>query len=214
MKKLIAGIGLMSMMLMVAGSADAARISGIKDSSTGTSLATWSILATIRNTNNTGITNVVASSGNSGGNVATSADDQSDTQITTGAAQSTTGVEGVAPALVGGTTPGNVANTNVVSESLETPDGADNNVELVDDSSAGSATSTDLVNNDIVNLNTITVGNTVDSDGNSGTNVVSSADSLSGTRVTSGASNSGTFLSQDFNLNIKEVIRTVKQRTP
>ncbi|MBI2607556.1 MAG: hypothetical protein HYW51_01900 [Candidatus Doudnabacteria bacterium] len=205
MKKIIASVGLAAMLLMVAGAADAAVIRMVNDSSVATSAATWSILANILNNNSAGILNTVTSTGNSGANTVVSADDQTGTSVTTGNT-------GAASAVDGAAGPGNVANTNVVSETLETPDGADNLIEDVDDSSVATTASADSLENNLTNNNEVEVDNDVDGTSNSGTNSVVSGDSLTTTTVSTGTNLAASLLSQDFNLNIKEVIRTIRQR--
>lgn len=202
----------MALLLVVAGSADAAVIRKISDTSTGTSTASWLIDVFHLNVNDANMTNTVTSTGNSGGNAVVSADDQSGTSVTTGDSAAVSGIEGSATPT--STYPGNVANTNVTSEELETPDGADNTIEEVSDDSDATTTSSDEVDNTLINNNEVLVTNDVDGTSNSGTNAVASGDSLTGTTVATGTTASASFMSQDFNFNMKTVKRTIVQRAP
>ncbi|MDP4000621.1 MAG: hypothetical protein Q8P83_00015 [bacterium] len=199
MKKLIAGIGLMAMLLVVGASAQAGLIDQISDSSTGTISVTKLIKALIRNNNNSANINntSVKSTANSGTNTVSSTDDQSGTQVNTGATDSVSGVD-------------NAANTNAVAEDYETGCDCEDSVTNVSDDSHGTATSTDTLDNDIVNNNEVTVNNTVDSEGDSGTNSVSSGDSLTNTTVGTGASQSATGVLNTFNTNLKDIMRRVR----
>ena len=198
MKKLIAGIGLMAMLLMVAGAVQAASVKNILDNSSGTISTLRSILADISNFNDADINNnSVASTANSGGNAVTSTDDQSGTVVSTGATDSDSIVD-------------NVANTNSVAEDYETTCACTDEIDMVDDDSDATIDNDDTLENLLDNDNDVTVDNNVDSTGDSGNNTVNSGDSLTGTQVTSGASQSGTGVLNTFNTNLKDIIRRVR----
>lgn len=202
MRKLIAGLGILVFAFVFTGAAEAAVIKNIFDSSAGTSVAAWLIKVKMLNSNGTDINNnSVTSTANSGANVVASADDQSGTVMNTGATDASTGVS-------------NTANTNVLSENYESADGVDNTIDNVDDSSAGTATSSDTLDNEMTNSNAVVVDNAVDAKANSGTNVNTSGDSLTGSGVTTGASSAETLLDNFFNSNLKEVVRRIKGGAP
>lgn len=200
MKKLIAAAGILTLAL-VFSPALGATIDGVSDDSTATSLAKYLIHVVMKNNNNAVINNHVTSSANSGGNTITSADDQSGTQLATGSASSATLVS-------------NTANSNLVSEQYEASDGADNEIKNVSDSSAATTISDDTLDNEIENNNDVTVDNQVEAVSDTGNNLISSGDSLQDAHGTTGASDSGTGVLNNFNTNVKEIIRTIRLRIP
>ena len=201
MKKVLVGVTVAAVALLMALPTQAALIKNIKDSSIGSSLATWLINVVMRNGNNSGITNVVTSSGNSGNNTHTSADDQTGSDIVTGTASSSTGVE-------------NTANNNLLNEEYESSNGADNEVNDVDDDSNGSATSSDDLDNFMDNDNKSSVSNVNDAKATSGVNVVSSGDSLTSSSTTTGGAAGATFTVNSFNVNVKSVVRRIMSLIP
>ena len=134
MKKIVIGATVAALAVGLSFSASAAVIDGVTDSSVASSLATWLIKVVMRNTNGAYIENNVTSSGNSGGNMFTSADDQSGTMLVTGNASAATLVD-------------NNANNNVISEEYESSNGADNTISNVEDDSSGSTASDDTLDN-------------------------------------------------------------------
>lgn len=201
MKKVLVGVTVAAVALLMALPTQAALIKNIKDSSIGSSLATWLINVVMRNGNNSGITNVVTSSGNSGNNTHTSVDDQTGSDIVTGTASSSTGVE-------------NTANNNLLNEEYESSNGADNEVNDVDDDSNGSATSSDTLDNFMDNDNWSSVSNVNDAAATSGVNVVSSGDSLTSSSTTTGGAAGATFTVNSFNVNVKSVVRRIMSLIP
>ena len=201
MKKVLVGVTVAAVALLMALPTQAALIKNIKDSSIGSSLATWLIKVVMRNGNNSGITNVVTSSGNSGNNTHTSVDDQTGSDIVTGTASSSTGVE-------------NTANNNLLNEEYESSNGADNEVNDVDDDSNGSATSSDTLDNFMDNDNWSSVSNVNDAAATSGVNVVSSGDSLTSSSTTTGGAAGATFTVNSFNVNVKSVVRRIMSLIP
>ncbi|MBI2607555.1 MAG: hypothetical protein HYW51_01895 [Candidatus Doudnabacteria bacterium] len=198
MKRFIAGAGIVALALVSTG-AMGATISGVSDSSTATSIASWLISVMMTNNNNAVITNNVTSTANSGGNTFVSADDQEGTELVTGDANAVTLVE-------------NAANNNFVEENYESVDGADNTIEDITDSSTATAASSDTLENEILNNNDVEVENNVDAMADTGSNSVTSGDSLKGTRATTGIAGAATGVSNLFNVNIKEIQRTISSR--
>ncbi len=196
MKKLIAGLG-MAALVLVYTSAPAATIDGVSDSSSATSSASWLIKVLLKNFNNADINNDVSASASSGGNSFTSADDQSNTSVTTGDANSATLVE-------------NTANTNMVSEEYDSSNGVDNAISNVSDSSTAETLSDDTLDNDIENFNEVAVDNFVDADSETGANAVVSGDSLNGASASTGNSGAVTGVITSVNLNIKDILRHLR----
>lgn len=198
MKRFIAILGIATLALVTSNGL-AATVSGISDDSTGSITASWLIKILMTNTNNAVITNNVTSSANSGGNVFTSADDQEGTVLNTGDANSVTLVE-------------NTANNNFVEEEYESADGTDNTVEDVSDASTGTITQSDELDNNIENNNDVVVDNNVDAVADTGSNFVTSGDSLRGTTATTGIAGAATGVSNLFNVNVKEIRRSIVSR--
>lgn len=203
MKKFIVGVTIASFAFFLALPADAAvSITKINDSSTVTSLATWLIDVLMNNSNNTlNVDNKVTSSANSGGNSHTSVDDHSGSTITTGDADSTSGVQ-------------NDGNQNALAEEYEGSAGPDVTVDDVNDDSTVSATTDDTLENDMLNENDVEVDNTVDAVGDSGTNTVTSGDSLATSGTTTGLSSAASGVLNGLNINIKSIIRRVASEIP
>lgn len=201
MKKVFAGAVVAVFAFAVAASSQAALIKNINDSSVATSTATWLISVLMNNLNGIGFTNTVTSTGNSGANTHVSADDQSNSSVSTGNADSASLAD-------------NNANNNLLSEEYESSNGADNDIQDVDDSSVATTTSDDTLENEMNNKNETEFKNGVDSTGNSGTNAVVSGDSLSDSSTSTGNAGSASGVLNGFNTNIKSVVRRIMSLIP
>lgn len=196
MKKLIAGFGLLVLVFVLTSVADAAVIRKVNDSSTATSVSTWSVLVKMKNLNDADFNNnSVTSSATSGGNTFVSVDDQSKTTFVSGASDAETSVS-------------NGANDNEIDEAVATYDAGNNTIEDIDDSSTATATNVDVVDNHMDNNNTAVEDTDSDATATSGLNAVVSGDSLTDASGTTGASKSKNKLDSSFNLNLKLLKRT------
>ncbi len=197
MKKLIAGLSAMVFVLAMTGVASAATISNINDDSSATTLAQWIVKVFVHNTNTASIDNNVTASASTGNNTVTSADDQEGTVISTGNSAAAVVVD-------------NSANNNTVKENLDSANGAGGTIDSVNDESTASSTFEDKLCNDITNDNSVTVANDLSSDATTGDNTVNSQDSLKDTKVTTGTTDSAVGITNTFNVNVKEIVRTLR----
>lgn len=179
--------------------ARAADVSGTIDESTVSIIGSWIMRLIFRNTNNTTINNTVNATSNSGRNEVSSADDQSGTTIQTGGTYTAAMVE-------------NEANNNFISVEAESPDGTDATVADTSDESDVGIETTDTIDSDVENTNEAVTTNDINTESNSGENRVRSDDDLDTVLVDTGASQTGSGLSNLFNIDIFHLVRRIRPR--
>jgi hypothetical protein len=197
MKKIIAGITIALMAFVTTGVASAASISNVNDSSLASIVNDWMASLTLANINHACISNEVSSTANSGGNTATSVDDQTNTTINTGGANSASMVD-------------NAANQNQNTESVESSNSSGDTITNVGDDSTATTTTSDTVTSTETETNAVGVRNDVAADSQTGNNIVTSGDSLTGTSLSSGLAQAMTGVANSFNINIRSITRTLR----
>lgn len=202
MKKILAGLGIIGAALGAAGSLAFAGVivSGVSDSSTVTSDATYLIKLLLKNNNNANLENHVVSSGNSGGNTFTMADDGESISLTTGGASAATLVD-------------NTANSTMLETAYESG-GPDDNISDVSDSSSVTTTIDDTLDKEAENNNTVDVLNDVGAMSDSGSNAWVAGDSLRTVTAVTGTSDAATGVSNAFNFIVQKVFRFIEFKMP
>jgi len=175
----------------------AATVNDVNDESVVNIVASWIFNLLVRNNNIANITNNIASTANTGGNSVVSADDMSGTVIVTGDAMA-------------GSTLENNANNNVIDLAVESAEGTSDLVEGVNDESEVNIETNDTLEADIENNNDVTVDNNVTSDSTSGDNLVDSGDDLDDTIMRTGFAGSVTGVSNLFNMDVLQIVRTIR----
>jgi len=197
MKKFVAGISIAMLAFVFTGVASAATITNVNDESSAHTLAQWLLNLVSTNSNTAVITNSVSATANSGGNAVTSADDQTGTSITTGDSSSAVLVD-------------NTANANYTTADIESGGGGTDTIDQVNDDSTVTAESHDQATETETNTNLVTVNNELSATANTGGNIVTSGDGLDGTTVSSGVTDSASGLANLFNINVRNIIRTIR----
>jgi len=202
MKKLFwkAGIvAVLSAALIAPMTTYASTVTGVHNESVVNIVGSWIMRLLFRNTNNATINNNVTTTANTGRNEVESVDDQSGTTILTGAAYTAGSVE-------------NEANNNFTSIDAESPDGTDDTVTDTADESAVNISTEDTIGTDIENENNADANNDINTNSNSGENKVKSDDELKTVLVNTGASGSGSGVSNLFNIDVFSLIRRMRTR--
>lgn len=197
MKKVLISVGIAAAALGVGSLSFAGVVvNGVNDSSSVVSDASYLIKLLLKNNNQANIQNHVSSSANSGSNVFTSADDADGITLNTGGASAGTLVD-------------NTANSTMLETAYDAG-GPDDNISNVSDSSTVTTLVDDTFDKDAENNNTVDVLNDIGAVSDTGTNMVSSGDSLKNVLATTGQSDSATGVSNAFNFIVQKVTRLLK----
>jgi len=198
MKKIALVLGAFAFVLLSAGSASAAFT--VNDDSMLTYLKDRFMYTEVSNNNNATIFNTVHSNATTGGNTISAAEDVEDGHITSGDAEAMTEVESVANDIDSEVD----VTSNTDSGTCNTCSG---NVSVDDDSDADL---TDTSHEDVFtdNNNTSLVFNTVGANATSGGNTVESTnDDVEGGSIESGSTNSGSMVTNAFNILRSRITR-------
>lgn len=199
MRKLIAGVGMAALTLVATGFASAATIDNVNGGSTADIFSKWSLRLFLHNDNVAYIGNAATAGANSGENTVTSANDQYGTSVTTGNATAASVVD-------------NVANTNEDVIGIESSGGGDDCITTVSGGSTADIDTLDYVKVYVHHDNAIENLNEVAALTNTGSNEVVSGDTLNTTTVHTGSNDASTGIVNSFNINFKELVRTIRFR--